>query len=83
MRETLLKLIELCEKYPRLSIEIGNPFKEIWLESYDVETNTRCRRIITRDMIEGVGDCELYLQTAIDDLMEHHADYIEANCRKE
>lgn len=79
MKETLLKLMDLCKKHPGLSIEFPYPFQEIWLTSYDSETRTKCRHIITRYEIEEVGDCELYLQTAIDGLIEKHSDYMEAN----
>lgn len=72
MREALLKLIDMCKETDGLWIEIGKfCFEEVWITI--IRDNRRCRRVITRDLIEKYEDTETLMKTMIkycDDVMK-------------
>lgn len=71
MKETLLKLIDMCKETDGLCIEINSFFDEVWVSIFRGER--RCRQLITRDLIEESEDAETLMKTVIkicDDAME-------------
>ena len=63
MREALLKLIDMCKETDGLWIEINPFFDEVWVNIFRGER--RCRRVITRDLIEEYEDTETLIKTVI------------------
>ena len=63
MRDTLLKLIDMCKETDGLWIEINPFFDEVWVNIFRGER--RCRRVIARHIIEECEDAETLLKNTI------------------
>ena len=63
MREALLKLMDMCKETDGLWIEIDPFFNEVSVNILRGER--RCRRVITRRLIEECEDAETLIKTVI------------------
>lgn len=61
MRESILKLMDICNDFDHVWIEIGSYFDDR-LCIIGLRNGVKCKFILTREEIESIKDCELLIK---------------------